>query len=464
MFQLIPGQHIHIVGIGGFGLSAIARVLLQQGFFISGSDRATNSLTEALAKEGAIIYEGHAAGHVEGAEIVIISSAITPDHVEVLAAQARGIPVCKRSDVIAPIMSGQQAIAIAGTHGKTTTTAMTAHILIETEQRPSYIIGGILRTTGYNADIGTGRAFVIEADEYDNMFLGLRPQVAVITNVEWDHPDFFPTPNHITRAFSQFANLLPDDGLLIACADDPTALILVENRLARGLPVMTYSIDNPQAMWRAVNIRMRQARSTFEVSHNGRILGTGRLQIPGRHNVLNALAAMLAAYSQRVPFNDAARALQNFTGTGRRFEQRGEADGVIVVDDYAHHPTAIKATLEAARQRFPGRIIWAVWQPHTYTRTQKLLDAYQSAFIDADHVLVTDIYAAREQPIPGVTSAAVVSGMRHPDARYTPTLQDTVEVLVAETQAPAAIIIMSAGSAPVIGIEYLKRKKVTLEQ
>jgi UDP-N-acetylmuramate--alanine ligase len=461
VIQLIPGQHIHLVGIGGFGMSAIARVLLYQGFFISGSDRAANALTDALAKDGAIIYQGHDPRHVEGAEIVIISSAVPPDHVEIRAAAALGIPVYKRSDVIAPIMTGQQGIAIAGTHGKTTTTAMTTHILIETEQRPSYIIGGILRTTERNADIGTGKAFVIEADEYDHMFLGLRLQVAVVTNVEWDHPDFFPTPNHMTRAFSQFVGLLPNNGLLIACADDPTALILAENRLVLGLPVMTYSIDNPQAMWRAVNIRVRQTRTTFEISRGGKILGTVRLQVPGKHNVLNALAAILAASSQNVPFSDAARALQSFTGTGRRFEQRGEVDGVVIIDDYAHHPTAIRATLEAARQRFPGRIIWAVWQPHTYSRTQKFLEAYQTAFIDADHVLVTDIYAAREQPIPGISSETLVAGMQHADARHTPGLPDAVEALLKEAQPPAAIIIMSAGTAPVIGVEYLKRRKAS---
>jgi UDP-N-acetylmuramate--alanine ligase len=466
VIQLIPGQHIHIVGIGGFGLSAIARVLLQQGFYISGSDRATNTLTDELAKEGATIHQGHDAAHVAGAELVVISSAIPTDHVEIVAARERGIPVYKRSDIIAAVMSGQGGIAVAGTHGKTTTTAMAAHMLLETDQRPSYIIGGILRSTGHNADIGTGRAFVIEADEYDNMFLGLRPRIAVVTNVEWDHPDFFPTPNHITRAFSQFVNLLPDNGLLIACADDATAMIFAENRLVLGFPVATYGIENSRAMWRAVNIRTNRARSTtFEVSRGGRILGTAQLQIPGRHNVLNALAALIIAQSQQVSFSDAARALQKFTGTGRRFEQRGEVDGVVVVDDYAHHPTAIQSTLEATRQRYPGRKVWAVWQPHTYSRTKNLLERFAIAFDKADHVLVTDIYAAREQPIANVTGETVVKAIQHADARYTGSLNDTVTMLEKDVEAPAVILIMSAGNAPYIGFEYLKgRQKKKLAQ
>jgi len=460
VIQLVPGQHIHLVGIGGFGLSAIARVLLQQGYYVSGSDRAHNPLTQALVRDGAMIYEGHDAAHVEGAELVIVSSAIPEDHVEIQAALDMGIPVYKRSDVIATIMSGQTGIAVAGTHGKTTTTAMLAHILIETDQRPSYIIGGVLRTTGKNADVGTGRMFVIEADEYDNMFHGLRPQVEVITNVEFDHPDFFETPSDLARSFSHFIGLLPTDGLLIACADDPTSVIFAQNRLVVGLPVATYGIDNRQAMWRAVNLHVDQSRYTaFDVSYEGNLLGTVQLMVPGRHNVLNAMAAIIGADSQSVPFADAARALKTFQGAGRRFELRGEVAGVAVVDDYAHHPTAIRATLEAARQRYPGRTLWAVWQPHTYSRTEALIGDYLVAFDAADHVLITDIYAAREKPIPEVTSARLVEAMRHADARHVAALESAVDVLEAEVREPAAIIIMSAGDAPIIGIEYLKRRR-----
>jgi len=460
--HLVPGQHIHLVGIGGFGLSAIARVLLQQGYIVSGSDKARNALVLGLEREGAIIYDGHNPRYVEGAEMLIVSSAIPAEHTEIMAAHELGIPVYKRSDIIAAIMAGQHAIAIAGTHGKTTTTAMTTHILLETNQRPSYIIGGILRNSGTNASIGTGDAFVIEADEYDNMFLGLRPQVEVVTNVEYDHPDFFPTPNSMIDAFSRFVGLLPQNGLLIVCVDDPTAAIFGRNRLVARLPVATYGIENQLAMWQAVNVRVDSGGfNTFDVIHDGRQMGTVQLALPGDHNVQNGLAALIAAHSQSVPFNEAARALKTFQGTGRRFEVRGETDGVVVIDDYAHHPTAIEATLKAVRSRFPQHEVWAVWQPHTYSRTQRLFERYLSAFDPAyaDHVLITDIFAAREMPISGVNSAGVVAALAHPDAHHTPKLLDAVNLLEAQVQGPAVIIIMSAGDAPIIGVEFLKRRQ-----
>ncbi|MBC7812400.1 MAG: hypothetical protein H7175_14685, partial [Burkholderiales bacterium] len=312
------------------------------------------------------------------------------------------------------------------------------------------------------ASIGTGDAFVIEADEYDNMFLGLRPQVEVVTNVEYDHPDFFPTPNSMIDAFSRFVGLLPQNGLLIVCVDDPTAAIFGRNRLVARLPVATYGIENQLATWQAINVRVDSGGfNTFDVIHDGRQMGTVQLALPGDHNVLNGLAALIAAHSQSVPFNEAARALKTFQGTGRRFEVRGETDGVVVIDDYAHHPTAIEATLKAVRSRFPQHEVWAVWQPHTYSRTQRLFERYLSAFDPAyaDHVLITDIFAAREMPISGVNSAGVVAALAHPDAHHTPKLLDAVNLLEAQVQGPAVIIIMSAGDAPIIGVEFLKRRQ-----
>lgn len=458
--RFVPGQHIHLVGIGGFGLSAIARILLEQGYYISGSDRSANALTDALEKEGAVIYKGHDAQNVIGAEMVIASSAVAFDHVELAMARALGIPVYKRSDVMADIMSGHTSIAVAGTHGKTTTSAMIAHILMEAGQNPSYIIGGILRNTGRNAGVGSGRAFVVEADEYDNMFHGLRPQIAVVTNVEFDHPDFFATPSEMIQSFSKFIGLLPHDGLLITCADDQTTAILGQNRLVSGLPVAMYGIDSPMANWRAANIQLDvSGQTTFEVINDNHSLGGFHLLVPGRHNVQNALAALIAVETQGVPFEVAAQALANFQGAGRRFDLRGEIGGVIVIDDYAHHPTAIRATLDAARHRYPKHQIWAVWQPHTYSRTQALLDSYLTAFEAADHVLITDIYAAREEPIPGVSAEEVVKAMKHPDARYTPGLRDATRTLLTDVQAPAVIVIMSAGDAPLIGVEFLKIRR-----
>ncbi|MCA9907841.1 MAG: UDP-N-acetylmuramate--L-alanine ligase, partial [Anaerolineae bacterium] len=332
-------QHIHIVGIGGSGMSAIARVLLQKGYHISGSDRQENDFTRALAQMGATIHIGHDAAHVNGADLVLITSAVPPSHVEVAAAQAASIPVYKRSDLMAEIMAGQACIAVAGVHGKTTTTSMIAHILIQAGRDPSYIIGGVLRTTGVNAAFGHGAAFVIEADEYDHMFLGLRPQTAIIANVEWDHPDFFPTPDAMTQAFERFAALIPQAGELIVCADDDGARTIGAERASAGIPVVDYGIDHPQANWRAVEIDIQPDMTHFTVMQGNALLGEVSLRVPGRHNVLNALAALAAARTQGVPFTEAASALATFEGAGRRFDVRGEYAGIVVIDDYAHHPT-----------------------------------------------------------------------------------------------------------------------------
>jgi UDP-N-acetylmuramate--alanine ligase len=456
--MLLPHQHIHIIGIGGSGMSAIARVLLQKGFRVSGSDKNANEQTRALAEQGAIVYEGHAAEYVDHADAVLTTSAVGRGHIEVNAALAADIPVYKRSDVIAELMEGQVGIAVAGAHGKTTTTSMIAHILVSTRRDPSYIIGGVLRTTGQNATVGQGDVFVIEADEYDHMFLGLRPQIAIITSVEWDHPDFFPTPKAMTDAFKSFAALVSQKHILIACADDPGARDIALARRASGGRTILYGINNDHAEWRATGILVTGEETRFDVLHGGQTLGEVRLRVPGMHNVLNALAALAAVDTQGVPFAEAAAALTSFAGASRRFDVRGEAGGVIVIDDYAHHPTAIRVTLEAARARYPQHDLWALWQPHTYTRTHMLFDDYLLAFDSADHVLVTEIYAAREQPMTGVSSDALVAAMRHKDARLTPSFFEAVETLLHEVKAPAVILIMSAGDAPQIGIDFLQKK------
>lgn len=456
--QFLPGQHIHLIGIGGAGLSAIARILLEKGCQVSGSDRSRNALTDALARGGATIYEGHDASHVSGADCVIVTSAAQPDHVEVAAARAQHIPVYKRADIMAALMEGKRVIAVAGTHGKTTTTAMIVHILRERGKDPSYIVGGVMRNTGTNAGVGKGEHFVVEADEYDNMFLGLRPDVAVVTNVEYDHPDFFKSREALIESFRRFVNLLRNDGLLVVCADDPGALQLTEDYTSDARIVVPYGTGTA---FQATDIQADSAGMTFTFSVRGKLKLPVHLPLPGIHNVQNALAALVTALF--VFDSDDAKqciaALESFQGTGRRFETRGEVDGVAVIDDYAHHPTAIKATLEAARQRYPDWALWAVWQPHTYSRTQTLMDEYARAFNAADHVLVTDIYAARERPLPGVTSAAVAAKMKHPDARHTPSFEAAVAALEQEVEAPAVILIMSAGDAPAIGVEYLKRRQ-----
>ncbi len=454
MMQLIPGQHIHFVGIGGSGMSAIARVLLEQGYHISGSDLNANELIDALRRDGAEIHIGHDPAHVTDAEMVVMSSA-AQENIEVLSATAQGIPVYRRVDMVGEMMRGYVGIAIAGTHGKTTTTAMTTHILMHAGLQPTYIVGGVMLNTGTNAGLGDGNVFVIEADEYDNMFHGLRPQVQVLTSIEYDHPDFFKTPGQMMASFLHFVGLLPRDGLLIACADDAATEIFARNREIVGLPVLTYGIENRMANWRAANIRYDTEKTLFDVTYKGHFQGTVALNVPGEHNVLNALAALIVASSQQVKFADAAAALATFKGTGRRFEVRADVNDIAVIDDYAHHPTAIKRTIHAAKRRYPDREIWAVWQPHTYSRTRRLQEEFMLAFDEADHVVITEIFAAREHPHTDYSAAQIVEDMPHPHAQFAPLLADAVEVLREQVTSPAVILIMSAGNAQRIGIDYL---------
>ncbi len=457
MIRFTAGQKIHLIGIGGVGMSAIARVLLEQGCIVSGSDRSPGSLALALAREGVTVYTGHDASHVGAADAVLITSAASADNPEVVAARARGIPVYKRADIIAGLMAERCVIAVAGAHGKTTTTAMIAHILLQTNADPGYIIGGTLKSNGRSAAAGSGPVFVVEADEYDHMFLGLCPEIAVVTNVEWDHPDFFPTYAAFAEAFERFVDRLPPTGTLIACADDPGAHELAARAALQGRPVIEYGLSAGAA--RLVDVRTGIEGTAFTARLPDRGSTVVRLPLPGVHNARNAMAALLAAGMQGVEPEAAAEALATFTGTSRRFDLLGEVNGVAVIDDYAHNPTKIRAAIAAARQRYPERTLWAVWQPHTYSRTARFKREYQAAFSEADHVLVTTIYAAREAPLPGVTAADVTAGIDHPDARHLPTFDEVVAVLRDEAQPPAVILIMSAGDATAIGAAYLEGRR-----
>lgn len=454
------GQHIHFVGIGGFGLSAIARILLERGYTVSGSDRNKNALTTSLERDGATIYSGHHASHITGADMLIVSSAVPASNPEIAAAQQQSIPTYRRLNVLSHLIGELHGVAVAGTHGKTTTTAMITHLLIESGLSPSYIVGGVMANTGTNAGNGTGDTFVIEADEYDNAFLGLYPEIAVITSIEHDHPDFFKTEDDLFNAFRQFiARLNRDHGILVACADDPGAMtIAAEHRKSRRL-VFTYGISE-NAILRAENIATNDDGTTsFDVVQGQTTHGRANLQLPGLHNIRNALAALyVASVGHDQMFADVIPHLATFRGTGRRFDVRADVNEIAVVDDYAHHPTAIRTTIDAARSRYPGRDLWVVWQPHTYTRTKTLWDDYLTAFAEADHVLITDIYAAREEPLAGISGAAIAAAIAHRDVRHTGSLANTTQTLVEVVTAPAAILIMSAGDAPQIGIDFLAEK------
>jgi UDP-N-acetylmuramate--alanine ligase len=457
-----PGAHVHFVGIGGAGLSAIARVLASSGYQVSGSDQVGSSLTDMLADEGITVYVGHRAAQIEGADLVIISSAIPEDNVELLAAHARGIAVIKRADFLGEMMAGRVAVAVAGSHGKTTTTGMIATMLLVADQDPTFIIGGQIAHLGTNARAGTG-PFVIEADEYDRTFLGLKPTIAVITNVEHDHPDCYPTFDEFRAAFESFVELLPEDGVLIVCAGDPEAHRLGKMVALQGRMVVRYGLEDTEpddccTDWQAVDVRPNGAGgSDYVALRDGESQGLVRLRVPGTHNVVNSLAVLAVAEQLNVPFVTVSQALREFRGMGRRFEIKGVANRVTVVDDYAHHPTEIRVTLAAARSNYPNRRIWAVWQPHTYSRTKTLLEDFANAFAQADHVLVMPIYAAREANDLGVSSAEVVARMHHTDARLVKDSDQAVAILETNVQAGDVVLTLGAGDGYLVGEQLLDR-------
>jgi UDP-N-acetylmuramate--alanine ligase len=453
---------IHLIGIGGTGLSAIARVLLEMGHSVSGSDRVESTFTRDLQSSGVTISIGHRAENVRNVDLVVRSSAIPDNNPEVTAAHAQRIPVLKRADFLGILMDGKTSIAIAGTHGKTTTTAMIAWILSALGQEPSFICGGVLANLGVNARAGKGKTFVIEADEYDHMFLGLKPTIEVVTNIEYDHPDCYPTPADFQAAFVEFLYRLPAKGTLVAYADDSGSSDLMDNAKKLGKAVISYGLYESGEKERPIDVSAKdlvqneKGGLTFSVSVLGK-RETVELQLTGKHNVCNALAALSVTHLLALPLGDVAWALAQFTGTGRRFEIRGEVNGIIVIDDYAHHPTEILATLAAARTRYPSGHIWAVWQPHTYSRTQALFKEFTGAFSDADEVIVTEIYAARESK-QNYSSKQVVEAMPR-EARYIADLLDVSNYLIANLRPGDVVLVLSAGDADQISLEVLSRLK-----
>ena len=458
--------HVHFIGIGGSGLSAIARLLLESGYDVTGSDRTLSPLGEDLRKAGARVYLGHAAANVDGADWVVRSSAIPDDNLEVAAALQLQIPVYKRADFLGRLMEDKLGIAVAGTHGKTTTSAMIAWILLQLGQDPSFIVGGVLANLGVNARAGQGRTFVIEADEYDRMFLGLKPHLAVVTNIEYDHPDCYPTPADFRAAFVEFAGLVPADGALVVCAEDMGASELAAEARRLGKRVIGYRIaendKTESGEWVLAHNLTVNTRGGFSFNAVIRLgitpisLPGIHLQVPGLHNVRNALAALAVIALLGLPLEEVAQALAEFRGTGRRFDVKGEARGVTVIDDYAHHPTEIRATLDAARARYPAGRIWAIWQPHTYSRTRALFDEFALSFGEADQVVVSEIYAAREAR-EDFSAEKVVRAMRRSSAHFIPELSDISNYLVSHLEPGDIMIVLSAGDADRVSATVLAR-------
>ena len=434
-----------MVGIGGIGMSSIAEVLLDRGYRISGSDLRKGEVTDRLESKGATVYEGHAAEQIDGADVVVYSSAVKPDqNPETREAERRRVPLIPRSVMLGELMRMQYGIGIAGTHGKTTTTSMTGLVVAEGGFDPTIIVGGKVTVFGSNAVSGEGDIIIIEADEYDRTFLRLTPSIAVITNIEEDHLDIYEDIDDIKGAFIQFASAVPFFGAAVVCLDDPIVQDIVGDIDRR---IITYGTAR-QAQIRAENIEQVGMTTRFDVLAEDERLGTVALQAPGLHNVRNALAAVAVGRELDIEFDAIARGLAGFTGVQRRFQKIGEGGGVLVIDDYAHHPTEINATLQAASMGFSDRRIVAVFQPHLYSRTLDFLDEFARSFFNADVLVVTDVYGAREDPVEQVDGKLVADlTMRrgHRNVHHVPDKEDLPEYLAALVEPGDVVVTLGAG-------------------
>jgi len=456
-------QRVHFVGIGGIGMSGIAEVLLNMGYKVSGSDLKASALTHRLASLGATTFEGHRADNLAGAEVVVTSSAIAGDNPEVAAAHANHIPVIPRAEMLAELMRLKYGIAIAGMHGKTTTTSMVAAVLAAGGLDPTVVIGGRVDAMGSNARLGKSQYFVAEADESDRSFLKLWPILSVVTNIDREHMDCYRDMADVEETFIHFLDQVPFYGMVVACKDND-ALRCILPRVRRR--VMTYGAREGSDF---LISRMRAAvgddgvfASRFTVNYRGRDLGEFLLHVPGEHNVRNATAAIAVGFGLDIPIDQIREGLANFRGVDRRFQLKGRANGVTVIDDYGHHPTEIRATLAAARQ-CGFRRIHVIFQPHRYTRTQLLLDEFAAAFGDADTVAVLDIYAASEAPIEGISGkllADKIAKARSGDATYVASFATAVESVAASTDPGDLVLTLGAGNVSQLGplvLEELER-------
>ena len=458
-------RRIHFVGVGGVGMSGIAELLVNLGFEVSGSDAKESAATARLSTLGVAVHAGHAAGNIGGADVVVVTSAVRSSNPEIIEAHRRGIPVIPRAEMLAELMRMRFAIAVAGAHGKTTTTSMIAFVLERCGLDPDAVIGGRLRAFGSNARLGRGEYMVAEADESDRSFLLLWPSMAVITNIDREHMESYRNFEELQQTFADFANKVPFYGSVVACSDD-AHLAAVFPRITRRL--VTYGLDNPGAHVRATAVELGAFGGRCVV-HRRRgeateRLGLLELSIPGRHNLQNALAAATVAGELGLGFDEIADALRAFEGAERRFERHGEADGVLVVDDYGHHPTEIAAVLAAARASLGRRLVVA-FQPHRYTRTQLLMQEFGTALAAADEVVLTDIYAASEDPIPGVTIEALADVIRQRSGkpvRVVKAVDDLVPELMKTLKAGDAILTLGAGSIGTVAkrlFDALKARK-----
>ena len=458
--MLRKARHIHFVGIGGMGMSAIATVLLQLGYTVSGSDIALSDVTHGLQDAGATVCQGHAASHISGCDIVVVSSAISPDNVEVIAAHAQDTLVIPRAAMLAELMRGRQGIAVAGTHGKTTTASLIATVLESGGLDPTVLIGARLNSLGSNAKLGQGDYVVAEADESDGSFLLLPPVMNVITTLDLEHPDHYKDLEDISQYFKQFMNNVPYHGLNIVCNDDPNLRQIINNCEMKA-PVMTYGLNNP-ADYMAQNIYNSGLQTFFEIIRKDSPLGRFILNLPGRHNVSNALAAITVGCELGLSKSAISSALESFGGVQRRFETRGERYGVTVVDDYGHHPEEIRHTLRTAKTVWPNRRLVVVFQPHRYTRTHLLQREFSTAFSEADTLIMIDIYGAGEESIPGVTTNVLYKGVTahgQKDVYYLNDASQVVPFLNGYAREHDVLLTLGAGDVWKVADDFLQTGK-----
>jgi UDP-N-acetylmuramate--alanine ligase len=452
MFRKI--QKLHFVGIGGIGMSGIAELLLNLGYRVSGSDLKQNPATDRLTALGGKICIGHQASNIEGSHVVVISSAVRPDNIEVIEAKRQQIPVIPRAEMLAELMRLKYGVAVAGAHGKTTTTSMIATVLVNGGFDPTAVIGGRLNAFGSNAKLGKGDFLVAEADESDGSFLKLSPTIAVITNIDKEHLDHYADLEEIQSAFIAFANKVPFYGTVVLCLDDPHVQAIIP-RIERQMA--TYGTSS-QADLEASHIEFHGFGASCRVRYKGKLLGRLQLQIPGKHSLLNSLAAAATALELDIPFEKISSALASFQNADRRFQIKGDKEGILVVDDYGHHPTEIVATLSAARNACDRRIV-AVFQPHRYTRTQALAEDFARAFNHADVLLVLPIYAASEEPIPGVTAEMLVDRMKtfgHRHVCFAADFAVARQILNDTLRKGDLLITLGAGDVWKVGEEFLR--------
>jgi len=455
-------RHIHMVGIGGIGMSGIAEILLLRGFTISGSDGSVGETTDRLQKLGATIYKGHSPENIDGADVVVYTSAVkAEENLETRAAIEQKIPVIKRSEMLAELMRMKYGIGIAGTHGKTTTTTMTGMLVRAGEFDPTIVVGGRVHSFDKtNAVVGAGDIIIVEADEFDRTFLRLTPSLAVITNIDVEHLDIYHDVDDIKSAFLQFANMVPFYGAVIICLDDPNVRSIVPDIERRTI---TYGFT-PQAQLRPSRIESTAMQNSFNVLYHGQDLGRVSVSAPGEHNIRNALAAIAIGLELDMPFEKIKQGLENYTGVFRRFQVKYDAGDIMVIDDYAHHPTEVKATIGAARKGWPERRLVAVFQPHLYSRTQQLKEEFGLSFFEADVMVITDVYPSREQPIEGVTGKLIADLARDYGHRSVHYIQDKKNLPASLKQIvkPGDIVItMGAGDIYKYGDQFVETLKST---